>query len=46
MVIALIGAQLAENRDDVQRNLGRWNYYRDTLMRHDYGYVKTLYSLI
>jgi hypothetical protein len=39
MVIALIGAQLADNKDDVQRNTGRWNYYLDTLTRRDYGYV-------
>ena len=40
MVIALIGGQLAENKDDVQRNPGRWDYYLDMLARHEYGYVK------
>jgi hypothetical protein len=40
MVIALIGGQLAENKDDVQRNPGRWDYYLDKLVRHEYGYVK------
>jgi len=40
MVIALIGGQLAENKDDVQRNPGRWDYYLDILARHEYGYVK------
>jgi hypothetical protein len=39
MVIALIGAQLAENKDDVLRNPGRWDYYLDTLARREYGYV-------
>lgn len=40
MVIALIGGQLAENKDDVQRNHGRWDYYLDMLAKHEYGYVK------
>ena len=40
MVIALIGGQLAENKDDVQRNPGRWDYYLHMLERHEYGYVK------
>jgi hypothetical protein len=40
MVIALIGGQLAENKDDVQRNPGRWDYYLDMLARPEYGYVK------
>jgi hypothetical protein len=39
MVIALIGAQLAENKDDVQRNPGRWDYYLAMLARREYGYV-------
>jgi hypothetical protein len=46
MVIALIGAQLAENKDDAQRNPGRWKYYLDKLMRRDYGYVIPVYTLI
>jgi hypothetical protein len=40
MVIALIGGQLAENKDDVKRNPGRWDYYLNMLEKHDYGYVK------
>jgi hypothetical protein len=40
MVIALIGAQLADNKDDVQRNPGRWDYYLEMLERREYGYVK------
>ena len=40
MVIALIGGQLAENKDDAQRNPGRWDYYLAMLARHEYGYVK------
>ncbi|KAJ9575329.1 hypothetical protein L9F63_025721, partial [Diploptera punctata] len=40
MVIALIGAQLAQNRDDVQRNMGRWDYYIDKLTKRDYGIIK------
>jgi hypothetical protein len=39
MVIALIGAQLADNKEDVQRNPGRWDYYLDTLTKRDYEYV-------
>jgi hypothetical protein len=45
MVIALIGAQLADNKDDVQRNPGRWDYYLDTLTKRDYEYVLSRCSL-
>ncbi|XP_069696583.1 apoptotic protease-activating factor 1-like isoform X2 [Periplaneta americana] len=45
MVIALIGAQLAENKDDVQRNPGRWEFYLDKLTRHDYGNINKSVSL-
>jgi hypothetical protein len=44
MVIALIGAQLAENKDDVQRNPGRWDNYLDTLMRRDFGYEASKFT--
>jgi hypothetical protein len=40
MVIALIGAQLADNKDDVVHNPGRWNYYVDMLAKREFGYVK------
>ena len=37
MVIALIGAQLGQYRDDVKRNTGRWDYYVDKLTKRDFG---------
>lgn len=40
MVIALIGGQLAENKDDVQHNPGRWDYYLNMLVKHEYGNIK------
>jgi hypothetical protein len=40
MVIALIGGQLADKKDDVQRNPGRWDHYIRMLERHEFGYVK------
>ncbi|PSN50315.1 hypothetical protein C0J52_10119 [Blattella germanica] len=40
MVIALIGAQLAEIQDDAKRNSGRWKYYVDNLTKRDYRIIR------
>lgn len=35
MLVALIGANLEDNIDDVRNNLGRWNYIIEMLTKRD-----------